>query len=300
LSIALILVIADMLIYAKKKRRIKTNGLFHKLEILGKHRFLKSLQDKPGSKNYKKIQNDLKKANIKLTPEGFYVTTYLLPLITAITLIVINYTNALNTLLNIEQIKEVAEKLGNPQMAEVSFKINWPVIIVAALIGNMMPRWILKIIISIRRSLSEKEVLMLQTYAIMMLKSGRPVKEILISLYERSKAFRDPLELAVNTYSADPNEALQELKDTVPNESFAKICVALEQTLNNDRKISLTYLENHRVLGKEINKQFRIRKNTKKKIFGLLLMIVPMMALMAIGAYPWLVFTLKQIDSVPM
>lgn len=289
-----------MLIYAKKKRRIKTNGLLHKLEILGKHSFSKSLQDKPGSKNYKKIQNDLKKARLKLTPEGFYAITYILPIIIVIALIVVNYTNAVNTLLNLEQIKVVAEKLGKPEMAEVSFKINWPFILVAALLGNMLPRWVLKIIIGIRGSLSEKEVLMLQTYVIMMLKAGKPVKEILISLYERSKAFRDPLELAVNTYSANPNEALQQMKDTVPNESFGKICVALEQTLNNDRKISLTYLENHRVLGKEINEQIRIRKNTKKKIFGLLLMIVPMIALMAIGAYPWLIFTLKQIDNIPM
>ncbi|KXG73728.1 hypothetical protein [Thermotalea metallivorans] len=261
------------------------------------------LQDKPESRKYKNLQSDLKKAGLRISPEAFLAITYIFPLVVVFLLIAIKYTNVINTLVNIEKVREVAENLNKPEIAQISLKITstgWIFLLISALIANMLPKWVLKLIIEIKKGLGEKEILMLQTYTIIMLKVGKPVKQILISLYERASAYKEPLELAINTFSSDPNLALQTLKNSVASEGFGKICTALEQSLNYDRTISLAYLENHRILGKEINKQLRIRKNTRKKIIGVLLMIFPLVALLAIGSYPWLIFTLKQIDNVPM
>jgi nitrate reductase NapE component len=64
--------------------------------------------------------------------------------------------------------------------------------------------------------------------------------------------------------------------------------------------LSLRYLENHRTLGKELNRINRRSKNAKKSVAGILMMIIPLLALLIVGGYPWFVFSMKAIDNVPI
>lgn len=300
LLIALFLVIIDFILNTKKKRRIPNKGLISKFEKWGKNHLIKKLHDKPGSKGYIKLSKKLKQAGIKMSPEAFQTMTYIVPLIVIVLLLAIKYTNVINTIMNLEQLKAVAEKIGKEDIAKVNTKVNMPFLLIAALISHKAPEWILNVLISYRNAKGHKEVVMLQTYAIMMLKAGQSAKRILISLMDRSKLYKEPLEIAVNSFSTNPNKALKELEESVGNKDFKKLCVALQQTLNHDREISLTYLQNHRVLGRELHKLNRKSKNTKKSLFGMVLLIVPLLAFILVAGYPWLLFSLNQLDSVPM
>jgi nitrate reductase NapE component len=147
---------------------------------------------------------------------------------------------------------------------------------------------------------SEKEILLLQSYAVIMLRSNVPTKEILIALCKRSKIFKSNFELAVKKYSTNPEAAFKNLKESSNSNNFRKTCIALEQSFKTDNQVSLRYLENNRVFTREVNKQHRLRKNKRNEIIGTLLLIFPLFMLIAIGAYPWIIYILRLLNNMPM
>lgn len=298
LIIALVLLVIDLVNNKKKDRLSKSYSFLDRLKRLSKNKFFKLFQDKPQSKSYKKLKNDLIGAGIQISPEVFKTFSIIFTFFIVVCCILIKYLNIVNTIINFEQIKIAAERLNKPELLEISLQLNWISLLVIVLISYLIPYGVLKLIVLIRKGMSEKEVLKLQTYTIIMLKTQMPTKRILVCLHERADLFKEPLKIAVESFSTNPNKVLQDLKNSVKNENFKKIIISLEQNLNNDKKTSLIYLENHRKLGKEISKQLRIRKNTKKQLIGVLLMIAPLAAFLAIGFYPWLVYTLKNINNL--
>jgi hypothetical protein len=299
LSIALLLVIVDIL-SQKKKRRIRNVSLVNKLEKTSRNKYIKWMHDKPNSKKYKKIKAQIKQAGFNISPELVQFLSYLLPAIMFLFIIAIRYTNMLNAMMNIDQLKKVAEVLGDSSIAQINTKTNWGLVLAGAFLFHYVPTGVLKVVGTFRNAKSQKEVIMLQTYAIMMLKTGKSVKQILITLMDRSDTFKAYIEKAVNNYSHNPQLALKELRENVGNKDFDKIITSLEQALKSDRQISLKYLENHRVLGKELNRINRRGRNAKKNVVGILLMIIPLLTLILVGGYPWFIFSLKVLDEVPI
>ena len=299
LSTALLLVITDLL-SQKKKRRIRNISLISRLEEISRKKFIKWMHDKPNSEHYKKLKKQIKQAGFNVSPELIQFLSYVLPAIMFIFILAIKYTNMLNAMMNIEQLRKVAERIGDSAIAEVNTEINWALVLAGAFVFHFLPRGVLKAVGMFRGAKSHKEVIMLQTYTIMMLKTGKSVKQILITLMDRGDIFKASLEKAVNNYSHDPQSALKELKEDAGNKDFEKLVTALEQALKADRQISLKYLENHRVLGKELNRINRRGRNAKKSVVGLLLMIFPLIALLLVGGYPWFIFSLKVLDEIPI
>lgn len=299
LSLAFLLIIADLLTQ-KKKRRLRNISFLSKIERVSRTKYVKWMQDKPNSKGYKKTQKLIRQAGFKISPEAIMFISYILPVGMFLFILAIKYTNIINTIMNIEQLKEVAKVLGDKSIAEVDTSINWGVTLAGASVFYFAPKGLLKLVGVLRSVKSQKEVIMLQTYTIMMLKTGKAVKQILITLMDRASNFKPALENAVNSFSQNPALALKELREDAANKDFEKIVTALEQTLKSDRKISLKYLENHRILGKELNRINRRGRNAKKSMVGILLMIIPLLTLLVVGGYPWLVFALKVLDETPI
>ena len=299
LSIALVLVIVDIL-SQKKKRRIKNVSFMNKLEKTSHNKYIKWIHDKPNSKKHKNMKKQIKKAGLSISPESIQFLSYILPAIMFLFIVAIRYTNILNAMMNIDQLEKVAKTLGDSSIAQVNTTVNWGLILAGAFVFHFLPIGVIKGLGIFRTAKAQKEVIMLQTYAIMMLKTGKSVKQILITLMDRSITFKNSLEKAVNNYSHKPQLALKELKEDVGNKDFEKIITSLEQALKSDRQISLKYLENHRVLGKELNRINRRGRNAKKSVVGVLLMIIPLLALLVVGGYPWFIFSMKVIDQVPI
>lgn len=299
---ALLLILTDIIFIfkRKKKRKMRLPQRIERIEKISKNEKISFMLSKIDSKKYNKTKKELRQAGLNLSVSAYEIINLIVPFVFIILSIIFNYINKINILINLEKIKEVAIKLGKPEMAEINFNLNITTLLLVGLLSYLLPNLILKILIVIRKNKGQKEVLMLQTYTIILLKAGVPTKRILIGLYNRSKIFKKELEISVNSFSTDPNNSLNKLKENVSNEGFKKIVISLKQNLNNDRKTSLVYLNNHRTLGKEINKNLRKRRNKKVGMIGILFMIVPLLALMAVGFYPWFVYMLNQVSDIPI
>lgn len=296
---AILLLLSDV-VMSRRKRRIRNYPLLLKFDETSKSKYVRWLHERPESKGHKKLKKLIKESGLKVSPESVQLFSYLLPGFMFAFFLAIKYTNVLNTMANIEELRRVAEIVGDNSIAQVNTQVNWALILSAAFAFHYAPRGMLKILALYRAAKSQKEVLMLQTYAIMMLKTGKSVKQVLITVMDRSTVFKGPLEKAVNNYSYNPQLALKELRLDVGNKGFEKLVIALEQAINSDKEISIRYLENHRVLGKEIERINRRGKNARKSMMGILLMIFPLLMLLIVGGYPWFVFSLKVIDDLPI
>ncbi len=118
-------------------------------------------------------------------------------------------------------------------------------------------------------------------------------------MYNRSKLFKNNFEIALNTYSSDPSLALKNLKNSTEINSFKKIVIALEQCLNSDREVSLTFLINSRKITKELNRLEKLKKDGNKRIFNTLMLILPLAAWVAVSGYPWFEYVIKLINNMP-
>lgn len=288
---SIILFLSDLKI--KRKKRIKNFNWIKKFEEWSK----KLKIDIGKGKNADKLQCLIIKAGIDIKPEVIKLFQYLLPIIVFALIILVKYTNIANAMLNMEQLKEVAQYLNDDSFTKIDTNVDFGGAFLISLLFYFVPMLILKAMSYVRALKSQEEVLMLQTYALMMLKTSQSVQQILIVLNERSKIFKPYLELAVKSYSQDPKETLKTLKK-VEDKGFEKIIISLEQALDKNREMSFKYLEKHRVLTKELNKIEKKAKDSQKKVVGILLLIVPLMIFAIIGGYPWFMLSLKTMSDI--
>lgn len=291
--VAMIIVMIDGNLNTRKK------GSFHQLIVsLSKTKAFET-KDKDKDNNYLKLQHDLLQLGMG-TPEYFKALNLIVAIISIIVVVLFGYVYKLNMLVNIEDLKVAAEAIGKPEIAQIDFSINIKAIALTVIVLLVLPRQLLKVAVSIKALMEENEVLMLQTYAMMMIKAGKPVKLILISLMDRSNLFKAVLRKAVNSFSEDPSKALQVARENTQNKGFDKTIRALEQALNHDRDVSLIFLKNHRQMTKELKALDRVRKNSIKSIVSTVLLIVPLLAFAFIAGYPFLVYSMKILDNAPI
>jgi len=289
-------IIVFMDLRPKKKLKCRNN-----IKIIDKlSSKLSKIQYKKDGKNYRELQQKIRNAGFHISPEIFQTIRLTLPLAVIVFYILFEVINYINLQVNIKDLTEAAKILNDETILNIHININGLVIILIVFVTLLIPDLIIKFMAEIRTISSKKESLILQTYTIMLLKTAKPVKQILISLYERADFFKPQLELALNKFSADPDKALAELQNSAPQNDFKNICIALLQAMNSDRKLSIMYLENHRNLAREVNKQIRIRNQTRKQGLGVLVMMVPLLLTIAIVGYPWLMYTIKAIGSIPV
>ncbi len=299
LIIALFLILSSAIEF--NKRRIKNRGFLTKLRKISETKVMKKFLYSEDSQDYRSIELKLKKAGLGDMSVGTYqIIKYLVPLVMYIFIVAIKYTNITASIMNQEKLQKVAEFTGKASLSEIKTDLNLPILFVVSLAFYFIPNIVLKVLTAFRNQRGSNEVMTLHTYTVMMLKAKRSVKQILVSLWNRSSIYKQHLEKAVNSYSKDPQGAIRELQENVGHPQFEKVCIGLEQALDNDPKLSIKYLENHRELGKELNKINRQKKSVQKNMIGLVLLIMPMLGFVLVGGYPWMVYALKQLDAVPM
>lgn len=262
---------------------------------------LSKLHYKKGGKNYSKLQQEIVNAGLTTSPEKYQTIRLMLPVAVMVFYIFFKIINFINLQLSIKSLTEAAKVLNDESILNIRLNINLLIVLFMGLMAFLLPDLILFFMGKIRSGISKREALILQTYTIMLLKTTKPVKQILISLYERADYFKPLLKTANERYSTEQNVALEEMKNSVPkNSGFVNICIALQQALTGDRKLSVTYLENHRHLAREVNKQVRIRNQTRNQGIGILIMIVPLITAIVIVGYPWLIYTIRAISLIPV
>lgn len=283
----------------RKKKKIKRKNTIEDVE----ERINKSLyfmQHKKDSKEYKHLEKNIKAAGFNISPETFQSINIIISIAVAGLTVLFQILQYVNMILNADVINAAAEALNNPEIKNISFYIDFKQSLIAFVVLYFLPRVFLKASAELKKATSEKEILLLQSYTVIMLKANIPTKEILVALYNRSNVFKPNFETAVKKYSTDPKASIKELKESSSSNNFRKTCISLEQSLKSDKLTSLIYLENNRIFTKEINKQHRLRKNKRNEIIGTLLMVFPLFMLIAIGAYPWIIYILRLLNNMPM
>lgn len=297
-----ILLIISCLIFLlsfRNKKKIRRKITFKDMETK-LNAVLKFLQYKKESKKYHNLEKKLKAAGITIKPETYRSLNFLISICAILLFVLFEVLGYFNKLLNINMIYKAAEVLNDTNLLDIKPSVELPDILMVFIFAYALPNILIKIAGSLRRTLSEKEILLLQSYTVIMLRTGIPTKEILTNLSRRAKIYKPSFDLAVKRFSANPEIALKELKESSSNNNFRKTCIALEQALKSGIDVSLTYLEQNRVITREINKQYRLRKNKRNEIIGTLLLIFPLFMLVAIGAYPWIIYMLKLLNNIPM
>lgn len=283
---SVILLLIDLIIKLRNKKILKSKKKTKLLKSLEKI----SLKLKfKRNKSYLKNEKLLKDISLNFSVDMYYLLKIIFAITTVIVIIVVSYLNQVSIALNINKLS----------ISNVTFNIDITTLLSVFLASIILPDIVLRQAVKIKDVIAKKEILVLQTYTIMLIKAGKNVKDILKSLYERSDLFKKNFELALNTYSSDPNESLTILKDSTEIKSFKKIVIALEQCLNSDREVSLIFLRNSRKITKELSRLEKLRKDGNKKIFNTLMLILPLAAWMAVSGYPWFVHVIKLINDIP-
>lgn len=292
-----LLVIAMIILYIRPKKKLRYNVRF----IDKLNNVLSRLHYKQDSKPNVALQHKIERTGFRINPVTFQSIRFILPFVAVTFYFLLISINYVNLRLSINELEIVAKVLEDSTVLNVKFNVNIYFILIVFLVSFLLPDLALTLINKMRASLSKRESLTLQTYTIILLKTSKPVKEILNSLYERAQYFKPSLEKANNIFSTDSKKALEELKNSAPERSeFENICIALHQALYGNRKLSITYLENHRDLAREVNKQKRIRKQTRNQGIGILILMIPLLISAALVGYPWLMITIRAIGSIPI
>ncbi len=100
---------------------------------------------------------------------------------------------------------------------------------VFALIGYMVPIWLLYFQKKMRQMEMEDEVMQFQTIILMLMRIERVNVEIILEWLERySNIFKEPISKCVNNYEAGAWEALEEMKNDVTYQQFIRIIESLQ------------------------------------------------------------------------
>ncbi len=286
LVVVLILLLIDLIIRKRSKKLLKSKQKIKLIKLLEK---ISKIIKFKRTEGYIKTERLLKDISLNFSVEMFYLCKFIIAFITVFIVSVVNYLNQVS----------IVTKINNLSIYNVKFNADISIVLLAILSSIILPDFILKQVIKLKNVIAQKEVLVLQTYTIMLIKAGKNVKDIIKSLYNRSTMFKKNFEFALNTYSSAPDGALKTLKSSTEIKSFKKIVIALEQCLNSDREVSLIFLKNSRKITKELNRLEKLKKDSNKKIFNTLMLILPLAAWVAVSGYPWFVYVIELINNMP-
>ncbi len=175
----------------------------------------------------------------------------------------------------------------------------WHVLIAlgVAYLAYNLPNIMLYIKNSVRKMDKENEIMQFQSIILMLMYIDRvDVQTILEWLCRFSYAFREPIATCLNNYEAGAEEALEELKDSVPNKDFQRIVDQLESAVTRiPVKAAFDELETERAFFYERRKDANENLVKRKSSIGQVLGFTPMVLL--IGGYlvaPLLIVSILQ------
>ncbi len=155
--------------------------------------------------------------------------------------------------------------------------LKWFEILIAigfAICGYMAPVWLMMFQKRMRQMEMDNEVMQFQTIILMLMKIERVNVEMILEWLERySNIFKEPIARCVNNYEAGAWEALEELKNSVSNQSMIRIVESLQAAVE---KIPIREAfdeldadrDYHREKRKATNEQFISKKGIIGKVVG--------------------------------
>ena len=300
LLVTLVLASATINITGRPKKLInwRSLGLWNSIDLIGESPLLKPLKlEKNNEKTINMFQNIINESGAAMVTVNRLQTISVLSVFgVALVLLFIHFIRLVNYNIMYETLLELSEQLINEEIStrpEIDY-INFAIV---SLTGYLIPAGVLKFRGILKGKEANNEVIILQIFLAMGLKSNKNVLSIMKSLYNRSNVYKEPLRKAILIYSTNQEEAFNYLKKNVEIREFQTIVGALEKALI-DRELAKEYLENSRSLEKTIRSLRASRSQQGRQIIGTIMLFAPLASSLAVIAYPWLIQNMKYLNAM--
>lgn len=300
LLVTLVLASATININGRPKRLInwKSLGLWNSIDLIGESFLLKPLKlEKNNEKTIKMFQSIINESGAAMVTVNRLQTISVLSVFgVALVLLFIHFIRLVNYNIMYETLLELSEQLINEEISTRP-KIDYINFAIVSLTGYLIPAGVLKFRGILKGKEANNEVIILQIFLAMGLKSNKNVLSIMKSLYNRSNVYKEPLRKAILIYSTNQEEAFSYLKKNVEIREFQTIVGTLEKALI-DRELAKEYLENSRSLEKTIRSLRASRSQQGRQIVGTIMLFAPLASSLAVIAYPWLIQNMKLLNAM--
>lgn len=183
-----------------------------------------------------------------------------------------------------EEIETAAARVLDKLQTINNEYLKWFELLLAfvfALIGYMVPIWMLYLQKIIRQLEMENEVMQFQTIIMMLMKIERVNVEMILEWLERyANIFKEPISKCVNNYEAGAWEALEEMKSSVSFPQFIRIIESLQAAVEKiPIREAFDELDSDRDYYQEKRKEANDRLISRKSLIGKAVGFSPMMCL---------------------
>jgi len=252
---------------------------------LSENSYFKIFAIKPETGEYLRLEKLIKKAGGLggLVPEMFQV--YRIGVSSLFLLIVLSLV-FIGNFLN-------ATRIGNAQIALIL------IVFVAAMLLYFIPEMVVKYYVKIRQTKIHQELYNIGPFTISMLNSqAYGTYEIIQTLAETTTLLRPYMQNCLNEYYRNPRQAIQNMADRVGDDHFQVICNGLKQVVEMNKQYTALFMQQHL---DEINRLRALQKEAKikkKPLIFVFLLVFPMVSIVAVWFYPWIIRALDVMNAI--
>lgn len=260
-----------------------------------------------GTKEYRRIDTLINKAGIEqITPNIIQIFRFFAPPLVFVLGVAYYLTS-----MAVRTVQLTSRPLPGEQIIglfpvftpseEVSRGINPGAIVlifILSLFFYILPEMYLKSKVSARRLQMKKELPIVQTFIIIMLESGtHTVYDILKTLLDTTTFFRPYILVCLNEYHINPKRAIQNMADYIDDEEFQIVCNGLKQAVETDKQYAAIFMRQHLEQLQKLQSLQRESDIKKKPLVYVFLLAFPLINVVIIWFYPWLIRALDMLGS---
>lgn len=159
-------------------------------------------------------------------------------------------------------------------------------LVIIAMFISLMPNLFLKFRKKQYDSLYLNDIPIIQTFIILMLKSDKPVTEVLYALTKIETRYQDAFILGYRKYIRNRDEGLDYLENIFKGTAFRETINVLRELGSYSRKDSINILENNKKQIVEVSNQKKRQKDLTKLVFTQALVAIPFIAVLLLALLP--------------
>ena len=182
------------------------------------------------------------------------------------------------------EIDEAAKRIFDKIQTVNSEYMKWFEVLLSfvfAIIGYMVPIWLLVFQKKMRQIEMEDEVMQFQTIILMLMRIERVNVEIILEWLERyANIFKEPISKCVNNYEAGAWEALEEMKEEISYMPLVRIVESMQAAVEKiPIRDAFDELESERDYYQEKRKESNDRLRKRKGMIGKAIGFAPMVCM---------------------
>lgn len=159
-------------------------------------------------------------------------------------------------------------------------------LLMIALVISLIPNLFLKFRQKQYESLYLNDIPVIQTFIILMLKSDKPLSEVLYSLTKINTRYQETFLLAYRKYIRNTEEGLDYLETSFKGTAFRETVYILRELGSYARKDSINILENNKKQIIETSNQKKRQKDLTSLVFTQALVALPFAAVLLLALMP--------------